>query len=170
MAVHLHPSVVLTAFLGTTVVFGCFSVAALLAKRRSWLYIGGACMALHCQSHACANCRCCLVMQSDLYEAWLSQLTKSLHPKKPASLNAQGCIMHSLHNGSRKLHAGALSSAISLLAMMQLGSWFFGGRQMVFQAELYGGLIIFMGYILVDTQVCCVHAWSVSMQEAWLPS
>lgn len=95
MAVHLHPSVVLTAFLGTTVVFGCFSVAALLAKRRSWLYIGG-----------------------------------------------------------------ALSSAISLLAMMQLGSWFFGGRQMVFQAELYGGLIIFMGYILVDTQMIVEKAYA----------
>jgi len=38
---HVNPAVVSTALLGTTLVFGCFSGAALLAERRSYLYLGG---------------------------------------------------------------------------------------------------------------------------------
>lgn len=37
----IDPSIVLMAFLGTTAVFACFSGAALLAQRRSYLYLGG---------------------------------------------------------------------------------------------------------------------------------
>ena len=49
---------------------------------------------------------------------------------------------------------GILSSAISALMVLRLGSWLFGGRGgFVPVAELYGGLVIFMGYILFDTQV-----------------
>ena len=40
-AINIDPSVVLTAFLGTSTVFACFSAAALVARRRSWLYLGG---------------------------------------------------------------------------------------------------------------------------------
>jgi len=38
---NLDPAIVSTAFLGTTLVFACFSGAALLSERRSYLYIGG---------------------------------------------------------------------------------------------------------------------------------
>ena len=48
---------------------------------------------------------------------------------------------------------GTLSSAVMLFAAMRLGSWFLGGRALTFEAELYGGLVVFMGYILYDTQV-----------------
>jgi len=34
-------SVLITAFVGTAVAFGCFSVAAMLARRREYLYLGG---------------------------------------------------------------------------------------------------------------------------------
>jgi len=37
----LDPSIPMTAFLGTTIVFAAFSMSALLAKRRSYLYLGG---------------------------------------------------------------------------------------------------------------------------------
>lgn len=37
----IDPAIIVTAFLGTTAVFACFSVAALLAERRSYLYLGG---------------------------------------------------------------------------------------------------------------------------------
>jgi len=38
---HIDPAIVSTALLGTTVVFACFSGAALMAERRSYLYLGG---------------------------------------------------------------------------------------------------------------------------------
>jgi FtsH-binding integral membrane protein len=37
----IDPSIVTSAFLGTTIVFACFSAAALVAERRSYLYLGG---------------------------------------------------------------------------------------------------------------------------------
>lgn len=51
------------------------------------------------------------------------------------------------------MYAGVLSSAVSMLLVLRLGTWAFGGRALAFQAELYGGLLLFLGYILVDTQV-----------------
>ena len=40
-AVYVDPAVILTAFLGTAVIFVCFSLAAMLSPRRSFLYLGG---------------------------------------------------------------------------------------------------------------------------------
>jgi len=40
-ALYIDPSLVVTALLATTVVFGCFSACAMFAKRRSYLYLGG---------------------------------------------------------------------------------------------------------------------------------
>lgn len=88
MALMVHPGVLFTGFMATAAIFACFSGAALLSRRRSWLYLGG-----------------------------------------------------------------ALSSAISVFLMLRLGTWMFGGRALAFQAELYGGLLVFVGYILLDTQV-----------------
>ena len=48
---------------------------------------------------------------------------------------------------------GCLSSALTTLLLLRLGSYFLGGRAFAFQAELYGGLLAFMGYVLFDTQV-----------------
>lgn len=48
---------------------------------------------------------------------------------------------------------GTLSSAMSVLLLMRLGSYFLGGKAFVFQAELYVGLLMFIGYVLFDTQV-----------------
>jgi len=41
MAIHLNPSLVVTAFLATALVFICFTVSALLSDDRKWLAIGG---------------------------------------------------------------------------------------------------------------------------------
>ena len=38
----VHPGLLLTALLATSAVFACFSGAAILSKRRSWLYLSGA--------------------------------------------------------------------------------------------------------------------------------
>ena len=41
LALALHPSTIVTAFLGTTAVFASFSMSALITKRRSYMYLGG---------------------------------------------------------------------------------------------------------------------------------
>lgn len=41
MAIRIEPSIVPTALLGTFVIFGCFSISALLCDNRQWLYLGG---------------------------------------------------------------------------------------------------------------------------------
>lgn len=41
MAIAIEPSTVATAFIGTSVVFACFTVAALYAPDRKFLYLGG---------------------------------------------------------------------------------------------------------------------------------
>ncbi|XP_009881467.1 PREDICTED: bax inhibitor 1 [Charadrius vociferus] len=41
ICVSINPSIVPTAFLGTATIFACFSLSALYARRRSFLYLGG---------------------------------------------------------------------------------------------------------------------------------
>jgi len=40
-AMYVDPSIIVTAFLGAAMIFACFTAAALVAKRRSYLYLGG---------------------------------------------------------------------------------------------------------------------------------
>jgi len=39
--IDIDPQIIATAFVGSVVVFGCFSACALFAERRSYLYLGG---------------------------------------------------------------------------------------------------------------------------------
>ncbi|NXM48400.1 BI1 inhibitor, partial [Gymnorhina tibicen] len=41
MCISINPSIIPTAFLGTATIFACFSLSALYARRRSYLYLGG---------------------------------------------------------------------------------------------------------------------------------
>lgn len=41
MKFFLFSSILVTAFVGTALAFGCFSAAAMLARRREYLYLGG---------------------------------------------------------------------------------------------------------------------------------
>jgi len=41
MAIDVDPSIILTALLATVAIFASFSLAAMIAKRRSFLYLGG---------------------------------------------------------------------------------------------------------------------------------
>ncbi|NXD18668.1 BI1 inhibitor, partial [Nothocercus nigrocapillus] len=41
MCISINPSIIPSAFLGTAAVFTCFSLSALFARRRSFLYLGG---------------------------------------------------------------------------------------------------------------------------------
>lgn len=40
-AAYVDPSLIPTAFLGASVIFGGFSLAALFSRERTWLYLGG---------------------------------------------------------------------------------------------------------------------------------
>lgn len=87
LAIKIDPSILITSFVGTAIAFGCFSAAAMLARRREYLYLGG-----------------------------------------------------------------LLSSGVSMLMWLHFASSIFGGSTAIFQFELYFGLLVFVGYIVVDTQ------------------
>lgn len=83
----VDPSIIVTALVGTAVVFISFSVCAMLAERGKWLYLGG-----------------------------------------------------------------TLMSLMSTLMILSLANLFFGSS-MLFQAQLYLGLIAMCGFVLYDTQL-----------------
>ncbi|KAE9596750.1 hypothetical protein Lal_00007683 [Lupinus albus] len=87
MAIQIDPSLIFSAFVATSLVFACFSGAALVAKRREYLYLGG-----------------------------------------------------------------LVSSGLSVLFWLHFASSIFGGSIALFKFELYFGLLVFTGYIIVDTQ------------------
>jgi len=89
----LAPGALVAALAGAATVFACFSASALLARRRSYLFLGG-----------------------------------------------------------------ALSSAVSILLGLQFASLFMGGGPALFQAELVGGLLLFLGYVLFDSQAMVERA------------
>lgn len=93
MASWAAPGALVSALGGAATVFLCFTAAALLARRRSYLFLGG-----------------------------------------------------------------ALSSAVTLLLILQLGARLIGGGAALFQVELYAGLLLFMGYVLFDSQAIVERA------------
>jgi FtsH-binding integral membrane protein len=84
---NIDPSIIPTAFLASCAIFGSLSLAALLAERRSMLFLGG-----------------------------------------------------------------FLLSGLNMLVMMLFFNIFLGSY-MVFQLDLYGGLLLFCGFVLFDTQL-----------------
>ncbi|KAJ1415020.1 Bax inhibitor 1-related [Sesbania bispinosa] len=87
LALVIDPSLIFSAFVGTSLAFACFSAAALVARRREYLYLGG-----------------------------------------------------------------LLSSGLSILMWLHFASSIFGGSTALFKFELYFGLLVFVGYVVVDTQ------------------
>ncbi|CAN6202882.1 unnamed protein product [Urochloa humidicola] len=87
LVLQLDPRILVTAFVGTAIAFGCFSGAAIVAKRREYLYLGG-----------------------------------------------------------------LLSSALSILLWLQFAASIFGHSSTTFTFELYFGLLVFLGYMVFDTQ------------------
>jgi len=83
----LDPSIIVSAFSGTVAVFACFSGSALLAERRSALYLGG-----------------------------------------------------------------FLGSALSLLFWLSFLNLFFWSSW-IYTLQLYGGLLVFCGFVIFDTQL-----------------
>ncbi|TVT99325.1 hypothetical protein EJB05_55325 [Eragrostis curvula] len=87
LALDFDPRILVTAFIGTAIAFGCFSGAAIIAKRREYLYLGG-----------------------------------------------------------------LLSSGLSILLWLQFAASIFGHSSATFMFELYFGLLVFLGYMVFDTQ------------------
>ncbi|KAL5099042.1 hypothetical protein RYX36_003369 [Vicia faba] len=87
LAIQVDSSLIFSSFVATALAFGCFSGAALVAKRREYLYLGG-----------------------------------------------------------------LVSSGLSILLWLHFASSIFGGSMALFKFELYFGLLVFVGYIVVDTQ------------------
>ncbi|XVE57571.1 hypothetical protein DITRI_Ditri04bG0100700 [Diplodiscus trichospermus] len=87
LAIQMDPSILVAAFVGTAVAFACFSGAAMLARRREYLYLGG-----------------------------------------------------------------LLSSGVSMLLWLHFASSIFGGSTALSMFEIYFGLLVFVGYMVVDTQ------------------
>ncbi|XP_057758549.1 bax inhibitor 1-like [Arachis stenosperma] len=95
LAIEVDPSIIFTAFVATSLAFACFSGAALVARRREYLYLGG-----------------------------------------------------------------LASSGLSILLWLHFASSIFGGSLALFKFELYFGLLVFVGYIVVDTQEIVERAHS----------
>lgn len=93
LALGMGDGLVMQALVATAVVFACFSLAALYAKRRSYLYLG----------------------------AWLS-------------------------------------SALSMLVLLSLGGLLFGVGDWNASLQLYGGLLLFAGFVIFDTQLIVERA------------
>lgn len=87
MAIRIEPSIIPTAFLGTCMVFICFSLASLFSTDRKFIYLGG-----------------------------------------------------------------FLMSGLSMMLMLGLLNIFMGSR-LIYQLNLYGGLVIMCGFVLYDTQL-----------------
>jgi FtsH-binding integral membrane protein len=87
LAIYVDPAILGTAMVGTITVFVCFSLSALIAKRRSYLYLGA-----------------------------------------------------------------MLGSAISFMFYASLANIFFRSN-MIQNMQIYGGLMVFCGYIVFDTQI-----------------
>ncbi|KAH7298634.1 hypothetical protein KP509_25G052200 [Ceratopteris richardii] len=93
LVLQIDSGILVTAFVGAALIFGCFSGAAILARNREFLYLGG-----------------------------------------------------------------VLSSALSLLFWLRASSYLFGSSSAYFFVELYGGMFLFMGYVLYDTQLIIAKA------------
>jgi len=91
-SLYLDPAIPFIAFVGTVVVFGCFSLSALIAKKRSYLFLGG-----------------------------------------------------------------FLSSAASLMFWVSLANIWFQNSAM-YSLQIYGGLVMFSLYVIVDTQMIVTKA------------
>lgn len=87
MIMYIDPSIVMTALVGTATVFVCFSLAAMTAKRASYMYL-----------------------------------------------------------------QGVLFSALSLLFYLGLANMFFKSM-FLYNIQLYGGLMLFSGFVVFDTQL-----------------
>ena len=61
--------------------------------------------------------------------------------------------------------SGILGSAMTCLCVLRLGSFFFGRSAGLYDAELYGGLLIFAGYVLFDTQMIIENAGAGDFDE-----
>jgi len=86
--IDIDASILVSAFVGTSLAFACFSAAAITARRREYLFLGG-----------------------------------------------------------------LLGSGISILMWLQLASSIFGGSSAIYTFEIYFGLLVFLGYIIFDTQM-----------------
>lgn len=53
---------------------------------------------------------------------------------------------------------GILGSSVSILLWLQLASGLFGGSMAVYTFEIYFGLLVFLGYIIFDTQMIIERA------------
>lgn len=93
IVIKIDPSVLATAFIGTGLAFVCFSGAAILARRREFIFLGG-----------------------------------------------------------------LLGSGISILLWLKFASALFGGFSSIHKFEIYFGLLLFIGYIIFDTQMIIERA------------
>lgn len=88
-------------------------------------------------------------------------LPAPLRPRSPSCAGVFACFSAAALLSPRRQYlylGGLLSSVLSTFMLMRVASFFFGGGALLFEAELYGGLAVFSGYVVYDTQVSCLLA------------
>ena len=150
-------------------VFACFSAAALLSPRRSYLYLGGLLSSVLTTFMWCAALRCgVLRMQGCAHVKFCGREAQLVcSARGPAGLHF---LLYMC--GSQPCKPGAGQAPLALCASpsltphphrtpafhlrprrMRLATFVFGGGALLYQAELYIGLAVFSGYVVYDTQV-----------------
>ncbi|KAH7298633.1 hypothetical protein KP509_25G052200 [Ceratopteris richardii] len=117
-------SILVTAFVGAALIFGCFSGAAILARNREFLYLGG-------------------VLSSALSLLFWLRASSYLFGSSSAYFFVE--VRNLLYNRDY-LRSGLFHIIIKEFCSLN------------YFEQLYGGMFLFMGYVLYDTQLIIAKA------------
>lgn len=154
-------SIIMTAFMGTSVIFTCFTLSALYAKRRSYLFLGGECQRVSdwsadfswvILSHCCLQVPWCL---ASLCSSSCLSLTSSSAPSWSSRYRPPYIWNACVKSNNRRDSSSCDDMCLLILIFMS------------FQAHLYLGFLLMCGFVLFDTQLIIEKAENGDKDYVW---